>query len=113
MENKSIPESLNEFLADGAPFSLSQEGDGFEWIWKFEIVTDQNTLANLRGGVDSTLPNVHTAVVNLLVHSGAMSPKGDEVGWERFILYQKDFTTKSEAEEDIKSKKTLMKWIEK
>jgi hypothetical protein len=112
MENK-IHETLNEFLADGAPFSLSQEGDGFTWHWRFEIQSDDKPLAILRGGVDSTMKDVHTAVVNLLVHSGAMSPKGDEVGWERFILYQKDWKSEEDAEKDVESKKTIMKWIQK
>lgn len=108
-----IPETLNEFLADGAPFSLSQEGDGFEWHWRFEVTADDKSIAILRGGVDSTLKDVHTAVVNLLVQSGAMSPKGDEVGWERFILYQKDWKTENEAMKDVTSKKTIMKWTQK
>jgi hypothetical protein len=108
-----IPETLNEFLADGAPFSLSQEGDGFEWHWRFEIEADGKTLATLRGGVDSTMKDVHTAIVNLLVQSGAMSPKGDEVGWERFIIYQQDHKTEEEAIKDVESKKTIMKWIQK
>jgi hypothetical protein len=113
MESNKISETLNEFLADGAPFALSQEGEGFEWHWKFEIQADGKSLALLRGGVDSTMKNVYTAVVNLLVHSGAMSPKGDEVGWERFILYQQDWPTQAEAIKDLDSKKTIMKWIQK
>jgi hypothetical protein len=112
-ENKRIAETLNEFLADGAPFSLSQEGNGFTSHWRFEIEADGKTLATLRGGVDSTMKDVHTAVVNLLVQSGAMTPKGDEVGWERFIIYQKDWKTEAEAMKDIESKKTIMKWIQK
>lgn len=112
MEN-NLPETLNEFLANGTPFSLSQEGDGFEWHWKFEVQADDVQLALLRGGIDSTMKDVYTTIVNLLVHSGAMTPKGDEVGWERFILYQKDWKTADEAIKDVTSKKTIMKWVQK
>jgi hypothetical protein len=112
-KRNKISETLNEFLADGAPYQLSQEGDGFTNHWSFEVHFEGATLTALQGGVDSTMPNVRTAVITLLVKSGAMSPKGDEVGWERFILYSKDWKTDEEAEDDLNKKKTEFKWIQK
>jgi hypothetical protein len=112
MVNK-VKETLNEFLADGAPYQLSQEGDGFTRHWTFEISANDRILSTLQGGIDSTMKDVHTAVINMLVQSGAMSPKGDEVGWERFILYQQDWPSEEEALKDIELRKTKIKWLQK
>jgi hypothetical protein len=108
-----IPETLNEFLSDGAPFALSREGDGFRWLWSYELQTEGKSLAFLRGGIDSTMPDVRTSVVNLIVHSGVLNPKGDEVGWERFILYQQDWKSDEEAENDIKKYESSVKLIKR
>ncbi len=105
-----IPESLTEFIATGAPYQLSMRGEGFDNIWSRRIEIEGIVVCEIIGGIDKTLPNVTTAVIDLIVQSGALTPKGDEVGTERFILYQQDWRTVDEATKDIQKKESKILW---
>ena len=98
-----IYETLLEFLANGADYQLVSKRDGFEEIWKKTLDIDNLAVIDIIGGVDTSAPQSPTAVVDVLISSGALSPAGDEVGMERFVIYHRDFEHKDEAIKDVKS----------
>lgn len=104
-----IHETLSEFLANGGPYLLSTDRKGFETHWKTHLEIDGKRVVHIIGGVDVTVPDVSTAVINLLFISGALSPVGDEVGTERFIIYQKDHSDYESAKSDIEARKGNIK----
>jgi len=64
-------------------------------IFSKDIKIDNVAVININGSIDG-LDATHTAIVSVI--TSTMDNFGEDLGKERIILTQKDFTTKAEAE---------------
>ena len=77
-----------------------REGDK---IFNKNIKIDGVAIINIDGSIDGT-DATHTAIISVITNT--MDNFGEDLGKERIIIKQKDFTTRAEAESFLKKMET-------
>lgn len=81
-----------------------REGDK---IFSKNIKIDDVAIINIDGSIDGT-DATHTAIVSVI--TSTMDNFGEDLGKERIIITQKDFTTRAEAESFLKKIESEIKY---
>ena len=91
----------------------SNEGYGYvkdpfregESIWVKKIHLNGVPIAQIVASIDG-ITDIHTAIIS--IHTKSMDNFGEDLGAERFIVNQKDFTDKKDAIKYLKDMKTKL-----
>ena len=78
-------------------------------IWVKKIRIGDLAAVQLVGSVDG-IKGMHCAIVS--VHTKSMDNFGEDLAAERFIVHQKDFSTKEEAEQYLRSIESKTKFFD-
>jgi hypothetical protein len=70
-------------------------------VWEKQIKIDDISIVKVSATISGT-DKIHTAVISIITNS--MDNFGEELAKERLVIHQKDFSSKAEAIEYLKTK---------
>jgi hypothetical protein len=104
-----LPETLNEFTADGGKFQMASQANGtWRRVWTRDINYGDHRFITIEGGVTRVMPMYHQGVVLVAVRQLSIEGGAEDTATESVTVWEKQFVAEDDAVEAVQKMRELL-----